>query len=105
MAVEDAAVLGELFTNLTDVSQISSVLKTYEALRKPRTTRVVQGSLEQGRICKLPDGEEQQDRDRKLATPGLSEYPLHIASRKYKDFLYEYDAFAEAEKAQNSGRG
>ena len=103
MAVEDAGVLSELFADLTNVSQIPEILKIYESLRKPRTTRVIQDSLESGKMYKLPNGEEQLDRDRKLAMPGLNEYPLHIASQEYKDFLYGYDAFAEADKARNIG--
>ena len=92
MAIEDGAVLGALFSKLTDPSQIPAVLKTYEELRKPRTTRVVQGSLDQGKMCKLPNGKKQKERDEWMAAPTLDDYPMHIATQKFSDFLFGYDA-------------
>lgn len=105
MAIEDGGVLGQLFSKITDASQISTVLKIYEALRKPRTTRVVQSSLEQGLTCKLRDGEKQQERDRLFTTPELDEYPVHFAKRKFRDFLLGYDAFAEVDQAWKGREG
>jgi len=102
MALEDGAVLGELFARITDASQIPGVLEMYEALRKQRTTRVVQGSLNQGKACKLRDGEEQEERDRMFATGGLGEYSFPVATPSFRDWLMGYDAFAEVEKVWKS---
>lgn len=98
MAVEDGAVLGALFSSVTEPKRIPSILQTFEELRKPRTTKVVQGSIEQGRMCKLPDGHEQRERDQWFAIPDLEEYPLHFASPSFRDFLLGYDAYAEVER-------
>lgn len=105
MALEDGAVLGELFARITDASQIPNVLQMYEGLRKQRTTRVVQGSLIQGKACKFRDGEEQEERDRLFATVGLDEDTFPVAAPRYRDWLMDYDAVAEVEKAWMTMRG
>jgi len=99
MALEDGAVLGELFARITDASQIPNVLEKYEDLRKQRTTRVVQGSLVQGKASKFRDGEEQEERDRLFATGGLDEYSFPVVTPRFRDWLMGYDAFAEVERA------
>ena len=103
MAIEDGAVLGELFSKLTNALQVPAILSTYERLRKPRTTRVVQGSLKQGGTVKLHDGDKQRERDHLLTMPGLDEYPVPITSPKFRDWLQRYDAFAEVKKAWKGG--
>ncbi len=99
MALEDGAVLGELFARITDASQIPNVLQMYEGLRKQRTTRVVQGSLVQGKACKFRDGGEQKERDRLFAIGGLDEHSFPVVTPSFRDWLMGYDAFAEVEKA------
>lgn len=42
MAVEDGAVLGDIFAHLSDRSQIPHFLALYEKFRKPRATKIVQ---------------------------------------------------------------
>lgn len=49
MAVEDGAVLGALFEKVQDPGQVEEALKLYEAIRKPRTTKMVQGRV----FCRL----------------------------------------------------
>ena len=92
MAIEDGAVLGTLFTKITHKSQIPDVLKLYEDIRKSRTTTVVQKSLEQGALCKLHDGEKQQERDR-------SAWPIPTVTPAFREWLYDYDCIAEAGRA------
>lgn len=70
----------------------------YEGLRKERTTRVVQGSLRQGKACKLHDGEEQEERDRLFATSGPDENSFPVVVPRFRDWLMDYDAVAEVEK-------
>lgn len=105
MALEDGAVLGELFARITDATQIPDVLQMYEGLRKQRTTRVVQGSLVQGKAYKFRDGKEQEERDRLFATGGLDEDSFPIATPKFRDWLMDYDAVAEVEKAWITRKG
>jgi len=76
MALEDGAVLGELFARIINASQIPDVLEMYEELR-----------------------EEQEERDRLFATGGLDEYSFPVVTPRFRDWLMGYDAFAEVEKA------
>jgi salicylate hydroxylase len=63
MAIEDAAVLGHLFSRLSHASQITPLLKAYEEIRIPRVTSTQKASqANQGRFH-LPDGPLQRGRD------------------------------------------
>ncbi|KAK7203973.1 hypothetical protein BZA70DRAFT_196864 [Myxozyma melibiosi] len=66
MAMEDAITLAECLDLAKDPTEYTDLLSIYEEIRKPRTTRIVKGSLEMGRINHLPDGPEQQARDEAL---------------------------------------
>ncbi|KAF5319537.1 hypothetical protein D9619_008331 [Psilocybe cf. subviscida] len=63
MAIEDAAVLGRLFSNLTDLSQITPLLKAYETIRLPRATATQKASHANQSRFHLPDGPLQRTRD------------------------------------------
>ncbi|KAF8994817.1 hypothetical protein BDQ17DRAFT_1524804 [Cyathus striatus] len=63
MAVEDAAVLGHLFTKITSPRQIPSFLKAYEQIRKPRATETQLASRKIQKIFHHSDGPEQEARD------------------------------------------
>ncbi|KAJ6588589.1 hypothetical protein B0H19DRAFT_1100201 [Mycena capillaripes] len=66
MAIEDAAVLGVLFSHITSRRQIRSFLQAYQALRYPRTTETQLASRLNQKIFHLPDGPEQEARDRSM---------------------------------------
>lgn len=69
MALEDAAVLGELFgrsTNPRSPLEKRRLLAIYEKCRKPRTEMVVRRGNLQQYLYHLHDGPEQQERDRKM---------------------------------------
>ena len=63
MAIEDAAVLGNLLSRLSSKAQIPMLLKVYQDLRLPRTAEVQLSSTLNQTIFHLPDGEEQRRRD------------------------------------------
>jgi salicylate hydroxylase len=69
MALEDAAVLGELFgrsTNPRDPAEKRRLLSIYEQCRKPRTEMVVERGNRQQWLYHLHDGPEQRERDRAM---------------------------------------
>ena len=69
MALEDAAVLGELFgrsTNPRDPAEKRRLLGIYEKCRKPRTEMVVERGNRQQWLYHLHDGPEQKERDRAM---------------------------------------
>ena len=63
MAIEDAAVLGNLLSRLTHISQLKPLLYAYEALRLPRATETQESSRLNQTIFHLEDGEAQRARD------------------------------------------
>ncbi|KAM0723624.1 hypothetical protein Q7P37_000612 [Cladosporium fusiforme] len=69
MALEDAAVLGELFgrsENPRNPDEKRRLLAIYEKSRKPRTEMVVERGNTQQWLYHLHDGPEQQERDRAM---------------------------------------
>jgi salicylate hydroxylase len=68
MALEDGAVLGEVFSRLPkgqrpSVNQVKRALSIYEACRRMRTQNIVQRGYLQQHLYHLNDGEDQQCRD------------------------------------------
>ncbi|KAI9463897.1 FAD/NAD(P)-binding domain-containing protein [Boletus coccyginus] len=66
VAVEDAAVLGNLFSHLSSRAQIAPLLRAYESIRFARATATQASSRLNQYIFHLPDGPEQEDRDRQM---------------------------------------
>lgn len=85
-AIEDGAALAALLKAMPD--DVSAALRRYEAVRKPRATRLQEASAANRVRFHLPDGPEQQKRDNAMATSGDRSFD-NIA------WLYEHDA-AEA---------
>lgn len=96
-AVEDAGVLAELLKTCTK-ENLHETLKTYESIRKPRTTVVVTESTDLGdNVFHLDDGPLQQERDRKLSqSPPQVGCPNKWADPNFQKFLFSYNAFSEA---------
>jgi salicylate hydroxylase len=67
-AIEDGAALAALLK--TEPGDIAGALLRYEALRKPRATRLQEASAANRTRFHLPDGEAQHARDEALATSG-----------------------------------
>nr|VWO96165.1 Ketoreductase CTB6 (EC (Cercosporin toxin biosynthesis cluster protein 6) [Ganoderma boninense] len=63
MAIEDAAVLGNLLSRITHPSQLPAFLQAYEDLRLPRTAETQNQSRMNQTIFHLHDGPEQEQRD------------------------------------------
>lgn len=98
-ALEDAAVLAGLLARIESKSQIHDALKITESLRKWRSTQIVQGSTNARTIFHMPDGPDQVARDAELKVdPPRLGCPNRWADPTFRDFLFSYDAFAEAER-------
>jgi salicylate hydroxylase len=88
-AIEDAAVLTRRLAG-ADRDAVTECLADYEALRKPRATRIQQGSYENATTYHLPDGPAQQERDARYAA--LAREAPYAA----RGWLFDYDAEMEA---------
>jgi 2-polyprenyl-6-methoxyphenol hydroxylase-like FAD-dependent oxidoreductase len=82
-AIEDGAALAALLKTKPD--EITGALAQYEAVRKPRATKLQQTSAVNRTRFHLPDGEAQRARDEALATSG-------DRSIKNIGWLYAHDA-------------
>jgi len=67
-SIEDGATLAALLTAMP--GDVPAVLARYEALRKPRATRLQEASAANRTRFHLHDGPEQQKRDEAMATSG-----------------------------------
>ncbi|KAJ7152370.1 hypothetical protein C8R46DRAFT_480544 [Mycena filopes] len=63
MAIEDAAVLGVLFSRSVAPNEVRPLLEAYRALRNPRTTESQLAARSNKRVFHIPDGPEQEARD------------------------------------------
>ncbi|HKR48922.1 MAG TPA: FAD-dependent monooxygenase, partial [Pseudonocardiaceae bacterium] len=86
-AIEDAAALA---TSIEEADGLTSALAAYERVRVPRTAQIQEASHDRATVNHLPDGPEQEARDWAFA----SQDPL-----KHSDWLYSYDAQAQARQA------
>jgi salicylate hydroxylase len=67
-SIEDGAALAALLATATD--DVPATLRRYEAIRKPRATRLQEASSNNRKRFHLADGPEQEARDRAMATSG-----------------------------------
>jgi len=113
MAIEDAAVLGNLFSNCSHRSQITPLIHAYQSLRYDRATATQVSSSLNRFIFHHPDGPIQEQRDSEMreamedarrvargeeSTLALAGNANQWADKKKSDMQFGYDADAEAEK-------
>jgi salicylate hydroxylase len=82
-AIEDGAALASLLRAMPD--DVPTALARYEAVRKPRATRLQEVSAVNRKRFHLPDGPEQRERDALMTTNG----DRSLGALRW---LYEHDA-------------
>ena len=102
MAIEDAAVLGNLFSRLSHPSQIKPMLLAYESLRYGRTASTQASSRLNQRIFHLPDGPEQQARDDDMRAAMDAEF--RMLDGEEVDMDYEGSANQWADRKKNKAQ-
>ncbi|KAK4937278.1 hypothetical protein LTR10_022035 [Elasticomyces elasticus] len=101
ISLEDAAVLGHI---LAQRIPLSEAIVQYEALRRPRTTKIVQAATQQQYWYHLADGEVQKKRDEIMGAEKSCEGdPFLWREPTFAPWLYGYDAYEEAERAIADG--
>lgn len=110
-ALEDGAVLGILLSKVSSAkkqTQLRKVSGMYQTLRRDRGAEIQRESERQRQAFHLPDGEGQRARDEIMLAALKSEkgpvagFPSRWTCPRVQDFLYGYDAYAEAEAAYNT---
>ncbi|KAJ5203710.1 uncharacterized protein N7498_004589 [Penicillium cinerascens] len=85
---EDAAVLRQVLAQEMDMA---TALKQYEQIRMPRVSLVQAKTREHQYILHVDDGQEQQDRDKKLALDAV-ENPVFWGYGDRRKWLFSHDA-------------
>jgi salicylate hydroxylase len=89
MAVEDAAVLGNLFSRISSRKQIGPLLHAYQAIRYDRASATQNASRFNQKIFHLEDGPEQEERDNQMREA------MHAAQRAFRGEAAEQDSAGE----------
>jgi len=98
MATEDAAALSECVARASSVSDVPTVLRAFERTRKWRCEIVQAHARRNGDMIHMPDGEEQENRDKKMA--GVPQTGIWDADTgpmldpSFRKFLYDHDVVA-----------
>lgn len=105
LAVEDAAVLGRLFTHLHSRDQITQILAAFQELRENRCRAVRDSELEKTTFSILPPGPQRDARDefmRKARNSGKldwSDSPETYLRKQWEELgeVFGYNAYEEAD--------
>ncbi|KAL3479960.1 hypothetical protein BJX99DRAFT_244625 [Aspergillus californicus] len=105
-AVEDAAALGVLLSEITSKQEIPLVLQAYEKSRKERAETVQQSGTMNRITLHLPDGPEQLARDEQFrASLNGGSNPDKWSDRQTQEFLWGWDAEKAALETWNGLQG
>ncbi|KAE9404011.1 FAD/NAD-binding domain-containing protein, partial [Gymnopus androsaceus JB14] len=101
MAIEDAAVLGNLFSRISHLSEIPELLKAYENLRHARVTATQAASALNRGVYHLADGKEQEERDAAMRSAMVQEL-LSYESKHESGQSMKDNPNAWSDKAKNA---
>ncbi|KAK6343836.1 hypothetical protein TWF696_007492 [Orbilia brochopaga] len=105
-AIEDAAVLTVALSVIGSTNSIDDALRIYQAVRKARGEAIQASARETQRALHLPDGKEQEERDRKIrdsteaATKrelgaGEKRNPDLWSDQQWQDYMWGVDVMKE----------
>ena len=99
MAVEDAVVLGALFSHLSQLDQLPSFLCAYQELREHRTALLRAADVGNALHMALPDGPTQRARDDDMRRR-KDEWDEGTLKAQFEEIaeLFLYDAYDAAEE-------
>lgn len=97
MQIEDAAVLGNIFSRLAHKEQIEPFLEAYQEIRSERATSTQAASWSNRKIFHFPDGVEQEARDKSMKAAMVE----ILRDEKANDDGYTENANMWADKKKN----
>jgi salicylate hydroxylase len=111
MSIEDGPALAECLSRVREIKDIPKYLGIFEELRKPRCERMQLCSRLNGQMWHLPDGPQQEERDRGFARDDFAEAGSESSQqqqqgenvnpwsdRNFQPWLFGYDVVKEARK-------
>jgi salicylate hydroxylase len=100
-SIEDGAALAECLDRAKDINDVPTLLRAFQAIRKPRCETIQKGSLANGEIWHMPDGPEQEQRDRDMKEIGKkSKNPNQWSDESFQPWLFGYDTVKEVRNKQ-----
>lgn len=90
-AAEDAAALRQCLAAHGEGEDLLAALKRYEAIRRPRASLIQAKTREHQYILHIDDGEEQRERDRRMALDAEVN-PVFWGHEKRRKWLFSHDA-------------
>ncbi|RPD64462.1 FAD/NAD(P)-binding domain-containing protein [Lentinus tigrinus ALCF2SS1-7] len=99
MAIEDAVVLGSLFSHLRTLDQVPSFLSAYQELRERRCDLVKLGDIKNGKLAAMPNGPAADARD-ELMRHRVDEWDEGMMKAQFDEIaeIFLYDAGDAAEE-------
>ena len=108
-AIEDAAVLGTVLSQLPDTmpGSIDKAFKIYEEIRKDRAETLVALAASSGRAMHLGNGKEKEERDRQFAAlrSGKGSVPDKWADADVQRIIHGFNCTREAEMRAHEAFG
>ena len=100
VSIEDGSVLAECVDRAHNVSDLPALLLAFQAMRKPRCEMISRGALANGDIWHMPDGPEQEQRDRDMqqkmdGASKANENPNKWNEKAFVDWLFGYNTEKE----------
>ena len=104
MGLEDAVTLAECLERAKTTDEIPKVMKAYQEIREPRCKLVQEWSSAKAKNFTLPDGPEQEERDKILKAHNtfreqkpwdkvhIDEVPESISSKDWQAWLLGHNA-------------
>nr|POE82293.1 deoxyribonuclease tat-d [Quercus suber] len=100
MALEDAAVLGELLGRIKNRDQIGDVVTMFESVRQPRALEMRRRSGRMREMYGMENGARQEERDRQLREgDGWDGFANFLKDPVLVEWMFRYDAVTEADTA------
>lgn len=100
-AFEDAAFLGGLLVNLSELSEISAALSTFHEHRLSRTMEIRQRSKEMREVFGFAEGTAQERRDQQIINdPVEGQNPIMLANAWFRGWWCGYDATKQADNVR-----
>lgn len=99
LAFESACILSLLLARHPPLAALPGLLNAFSVARIPRAAAIRDRSKQMHDLCQLTDGPSQIERDRVLREERPFEgFPNPWADPKWADFMWRFDAKAEAEQ-------
>ena len=98
MAIEDASAIGTILSHLTSICELPELLKLYQRTRMDRVHTIQRGSWTNRFFIHMNKGPMLDMRTKIFAMGDYNGSPNLMGNTLFTDWLYSYDAVAEAEK-------